>query len=57
MARRWNYRWTPNRAIQVLAVIFFAIAALVLAGIFTGIGPGLAWLAGGLAAWALAGLH
>jgi len=46
-------RWTPSRLTQAAAVVFFALAALVFAGIFTGIGPGLAWLAGGLAAWAL----
>ena len=49
-------RWTPNRVIQALAVVFFALSALVYAGIITGIGPGIAWLAAGLAAYALAGV-
>lgn len=49
-------RWTPNRVVQAVAVVFFALAALVFAGIITQIGPGLAWLAGGLAAWALSAL-
>lgn len=49
-------RWTPNRLIQAAAVIFLALAALDFAGIITSIGPGLAWLAGGLSAWALSGI-
>jgi hypothetical protein len=49
-------RWTPNRVVQAAAVVFFALAALGFAGIITQIGPALAWLAGGLAAWALAAL-
>jgi rhodanese-related sulfurtransferase len=48
--------WTYNRFAQALAVIFFALAALIYAGIITSIGPAIAWLAGGLSAWALAGL-
>jgi hypothetical protein len=53
MARR---RWTPNRFFQALAVVLFVLAALIFAGIITQIGPGLAWLSGGLAAWVLSGL-
>lgn len=49
-------RWTPNRLIQAASVVFFALAALVFAGTVTGIGPAFAWLAGGLAAWALSGV-
>ncbi|HEV2376904.1 MAG TPA: hypothetical protein VGS19_32610 [Streptosporangiaceae bacterium] len=49
-------RWTPNRLAQAAAVVFFALAALDFAGIITAIGPPLAWLSGGLAAWALSGV-
>jgi hypothetical protein len=49
-------RWSPNRVIQAAAVVFFALAALVFAGLLTQIGPALAWLAAGLAAWALSTL-
>ena len=52
--RSWS--WTPNRFALTAAVVFFALAALIYAGIITGIGPAIAWLAGGLAAWALSGL-
>ena len=48
--------WTPNRLAQAAAVVFFALAALSFAGIITQIGPGLAWLSGGLAAMALSGI-
>ena len=49
-------RWTPNRFAQAVAVVCFTLAALIFARIITQIGPALAWLAGGLAAWALSGL-
>jgi len=46
--------WTPHRGALLLAVVFFALAALIFAGIISSIGPAFAWLAGGFAAWALA---
>jgi hypothetical protein len=48
-------RWTRNSLALLVAVVFFALAALDFAGILTQIGPATAWLAGGLAAWALSG--
>jgi hypothetical protein len=55
MAKKVSYPG-HSKALMFIAAVCFFIAAMVDIGFWTGIGPFLAWVAGGLSAWALSGV-